>query len=84
LIFFPVSRPHRFIDLRLGLRNRLDKAAIVAGGYTDITWLAGKQILDPFPIDRREAHIGSCVSLVQSRLCVIHINYYQGNSFYST
>jgi hypothetical protein len=34
----------------LSIQSRLDEAAIVAGGDTDITWLAGKQILDPSPL----------------------------------
>jgi len=32
------------------IRNRVDEAAIVAGSDTDITWLARKQIVDPFPL----------------------------------
>jgi len=34
----------------VSIQNRLDEAAIVAGGYTDITGLARKQIFDPFPL----------------------------------
>ena len=30
----------------VSIQNRLDETAIVAGGYTDITGLAGKQVLD--------------------------------------
>jgi len=34
----------------ISIQNRLDEAAIVAGGCPGITWLAGKQILDPFSL----------------------------------
>jgi len=63
------------------VQHRLDKATIVPGGGTGVAPLAGKQVLDPFPLVVAKSIAGSCVSLLQSRLCMIHINFCLGRLF---
>jgi hypothetical protein len=65
------------------VQYRLDKATIVAGGCTDVAQLVGKQVLDPFPLIVPKSIAGSCVSLRQSRLCMIHINFCSGRLLFT-
>src|SRR6516165_2655557 len=40
------------------VQHRLDKATIVTGGCTDVARLAGKQVLNPFPLVVAESIAG--------------------------
>jgi hypothetical protein len=57
------------------VQYRLDKVTIVTGSGTDIAQLARKQVLNPFPMVIAKSIAGSWVNLLQSRLCIIQVNF---------
>src|SRR5262249_8045532 len=85
---FPVAKALRQVPPRdagaIAIKNCFDKATVVLGGDPDMAGSPRQQVLDALPLVIAQSvpgYPGHGVSLLQSRLAMIHTNACEGRLF---